>query len=82
MALSVELTSPAFNHTLRLRQLAEQKPGMLDELAAEWAKLLETENVELQKWAKQLAGEIKKTDEPKMKPATLGIVRATPLAER
>ncbi|MGA2030019.1 MAG: hypothetical protein ABSG87_08095 [Verrucomicrobiota bacterium] len=43
-----------------LCQLAEQKPGVLDELAAERAKQLEIENAELEKQAEQLAREIKK----------------------
>ncbi len=43
-----------------LCQLAEQKPGVLDELAAERAKQLETENADLEKEAERLAKEIKK----------------------
>jgi DNA polymerase-3 subunit epsilon len=43
-----------------LCQLAEQKPGILDELAAERAKQIEIENVELESQAEQLATEIKK----------------------
>jgi hypothetical protein len=43
-----------------LCQLAEQKPGILDELAAERAKQLEIENTELEKEAERLAKEIKK----------------------
>ena len=43
-----------------LCQLAEQKPGVLDELAAERAKQLEIENTELEKQAERLAKEIKK----------------------
>jgi len=43
-----------------LCQLAEQKPGVLDELAAERGKQLEIENAELEKQAEQLAKEIKK----------------------
>ena len=42
-----------------LCQLAEQKPGMLDELAAERTKQLEIENAELEKQAELLAKEIK-----------------------
>ncbi|HZL12905.1 MAG TPA: exonuclease, partial [Verrucomicrobiae bacterium] len=42
-----------------LCQLAEQKPGILDELAAERAKQLEVENAELEKQAERLAKEIK-----------------------
>lgn len=42
-----------------LCQLAEQKPGILDELAAERAKQLETENAELESQAERLAREIK-----------------------
>ena len=42
-----------------LCQLAEQKPGILDELAAERAKQLEIENAELEKQAEQLAEKIK-----------------------
>ena len=43
-----------------LCQLSEQKPGVLDELAAERAKQLEIENAELEKQAERLAKEIKK----------------------
>ena len=43
-----------------LCQLAEQKPGVLDELAAERAKQLEVENAELEIQAEQLAKEIKR----------------------
>lgn len=43
-----------------LCRLTEQKPGALDELAAERAKQLEIENSELEKQAEQLASEIKK----------------------
>jgi DNA polymerase-3 subunit epsilon len=43
-----------------LCQLAEQKPGVLDELAAERAKQLEVENAELEMQAERLAKEIKK----------------------
>jgi hypothetical protein len=43
-----------------LCQLAEQKPGILDELAAERAKQLEVENAELEKEAERLAEKIKK----------------------
>jgi DNA polymerase-3 subunit epsilon len=42
-----------------LCQLSEQTPGVLDELAAERTKQLETEIVELEKQAEQLANEIK-----------------------
>ncbi len=42
-----------------LCQLAEKKPGMLDELAAEQAKQLEIENAELEKQAEELALKIK-----------------------
>ena len=41
-----------------LCQLAEQKPGILDELAAERAKQLEVENAELELQADILAKEI------------------------
>ena len=44
-----------------LCQLSEQKPGVLDELAAERKKLLETESAELEKQADQLAEEIKES---------------------
>ena len=47
-----------------LCQLSEQKPGVLDELAAERAKQLEAEIVELEKQAEQLASEIKKLTNP------------------
>ena len=40
--------------------IAEQKPGVLDELAAERAKQLEIENAELEMQAEQLAKEIKR----------------------
>jgi DNA polymerase-3 subunit epsilon len=43
-----------------LCQLAEQKPGVLDELAAERAKQLEVENAELESQAEQLAKKIKR----------------------
>jgi hypothetical protein len=43
-----------------LCQLAEQKPGILDELAAERAKQLEVENAELELQAERLAKEIKR----------------------
>jgi hypothetical protein len=43
-----------------LCQLAEKKPGALDELAAERAKQLELENAELEKQAEELAEKIKK----------------------
>jgi DNA polymerase-3 subunit epsilon len=43
-----------------LCQLAEQKPGVLDELAAERAKQLEIENAELEQQAERLAKEIKR----------------------
>jgi len=43
-----------------LCQIAEQKPGVLDELAAERAKQLEIENAELEKQAERLAKEIKR----------------------
>ena len=43
-----------------LCQLAEQKPGVLDELAAERAKQLEIENAELEQQAERLAEKIKK----------------------
>ncbi|MGP8019822.1 MAG: exonuclease domain-containing protein [Limisphaerales bacterium] len=39
--------------------IAEQKPGVLDELAAERTKLLEQESAELQQQAEKLADEIK-----------------------
>jgi predicted nuclease with TOPRIM domain len=45
-----------------LCQLAEQKPGVLDELAAERAKQLELENAELEMQAERLAGEIKRLE--------------------
>jgi hypothetical protein len=43
-----------------LCQLVEQKPGVLDELAAERAKQLEIENAALEKQAGQLVIKIKK----------------------
>ena len=42
-----------------LCQISERKPGVLDELAAERAKLLETESAELETQASRLAEEIK-----------------------
>ncbi len=45
-----------------LCQLAEQKPGILDELAAERTKQLEVENAELELQAERLAKEIKQLD--------------------
>lgn len=47
-----------------LCQLSEQKPGVLDELAAERTNQLEIEIAELEKQAEQLAGEIKKLMNP------------------
>jgi len=41
-----------------LCQLSERKPGVLDELAAERAMVLERESTELEKQAERLAGEI------------------------
>ena len=41
-----------------LCQLSEKKPGMLDELAAERARLLTRESAELEKQAAKPAGEI------------------------
>ena len=41
-----------------LWQINENKPGVLDELAAERAKVLEKERAELEKEAERLAGEI------------------------
>jgi hypothetical protein len=46
-----------------LCQLAEQKPGVLDELAAERAKLLEIENAELERQAEELAMKIKRASD-------------------
>jgi integrase len=43
-----------------LCKIVEQKPGVLDELATERAKQLETENAELEKQAERLAKKIKK----------------------
>ena len=54
-ALKVLRASPDYE----LCQLAGQKPGMLDELAAERAKQLELENAELEKQAEELALKIK-----------------------
>jgi DNA polymerase-3 subunit epsilon len=45
-----------------LCQLAEQKPGILDELAAERVKQIEVENAELELQAERLAKEIKQLD--------------------
>ena len=42
-----------------LCQLSEQKPGVLDELAAERKKLLEKESAELEAEASRLSEEIK-----------------------
>ena len=52
-------TSPNYE----LCQLAEQKPGVLDELAAERVKQLELENAELETQAERLAKEIKQLDD-------------------
>jgi hypothetical protein len=46
------------NPDYELCQLSERKPGVLDELAAERAKLLNQESGELEKWAGRLAKEI------------------------
>jgi prefoldin subunit 5 len=43
-----------------LCQLSEQKPGVLDELAVERTKQLESEIAELEKQAEQLTKEIKR----------------------
>ena len=45
-----------------LCQLAEQKPGVPDDLAAERVKQLEIENAELESQAERLAIEIKQLD--------------------
>jgi hypothetical protein len=69
-----------------LCRLAEQKPGVLDELAAERAKQLEIENVELEKQAEQLASKIKKLTNQNaihsmhMKAANLGVIIAKLIA--
>ena len=69
-----------------LCQLAEQKPGVLDELAVERVKQLEVENAELEKQAEQLASKIKKLTKQDatllthMKPANLGIIIAKLIA--
>jgi len=42
-----------------LCQISEQKPGVLDELAAERKKLLENESAKLEAQASRLADEIK-----------------------
>ena len=42
-----------------LCQISERKPGVLDELAAERAKLLEKDSAELETQAERLAEEIK-----------------------
>jgi DNA polymerase III epsilon subunit-like protein len=53
-----------------LRQLSEKKPGVLDELAVERAKVLEKERAELEQEAERLAGEIEElAGEP---PARIG----------
>ena len=53
-----------------LCQLTEQKPGVLDELAAERTKQLETEIAALEKQAEQLAIEIRKLTPPTPTPDT------------
>ena len=44
---------------MKLCQISEQKPGVLEELAAERAALLEKESAELEGRARRLAEEIK-----------------------
>ncbi len=53
-----------------LCQLSDQKPGVLDELAAERTKQLEAEIAELEKQAEQLASEIKELTAPTATPNT------------
>jgi hypothetical protein len=50
-----------------LCQLSEQAPGVLDELATERKKQVESEIADLEKQAEQLASEIKKLNTPKPK---------------
>lgn len=45
-----------------LCRISEQKPGVLDELAAERAKLLEKESAELEEKAARFAREIEELD--------------------
>ncbi len=45
-----------------LCQLSERKSGVLEELAAERAKVLDEESAELEKEAEKLAGEIEELD--------------------
>ena len=59
-AVTESLKELRASHDYELCQLAEQKPGMLDELAAERAKQLEIEIAELEKQADELAGKIKR----------------------
>lgn len=59
MLQGVLLVSLAYTDDCELCQLAEQKPGVLDELAAERVKQLELENAALEKQAELLAEKIK-----------------------
>ena len=47
----------------RICQLAEKRPGVLDELAAERAKQLDVEIAELEKQAEELAEKIKRASD-------------------
>jgi DNA polymerase-3 subunit epsilon len=58
-AVTVSLKELRASPDYELCQLAEQKPGVLDELAAERVKQLELENAALEKQAELLAQEIK-----------------------
>jgi DNA polymerase-3 subunit epsilon len=65
LAITESLKALRESPDYELCQLAEQKPGILDELAAERAKQLEIENAELESQAEQLAKEIKQlSDDP------------------
>jgi hypothetical protein len=57
--LNESATAPSPSAEYELCGIAEQRPGVLDELAAERTKLLEQESAELQQQAEKLADEIK-----------------------
>lgn len=61
--VSIALKELRASPDYELCQLAEQKPGVLDELVAQRAKQLEVESTELERQAEELAEKIKKASE-------------------
>lgn len=59
IAVIESLSSLRESPDFELCQISEQRPGVLDELAAEKVKLLEKECAELEKQAERLAEEIR-----------------------